>query len=166
VAAAFVRKGWDPVTVKPIPEGYPRVTPYLCTDGAADAIDFYVSVLGAKERMRMPAPDGRIGHAELELGNSMIMLADEYPDMGFRSPKAVGGTPVTLHVYVEDVDAVFAKALASGAKELSAVKDEFYGDRTGKMEDPFGHVWIISTHVEDVPPEEMEKRAAEAMGSA
>lgn len=153
------------MTVQPVPEDYPRVTPYLCVDGAAAALDFYVSVLGATERMRMPAPGGRIGHAELALGNSIVMLADEFPDMEFRSPKAIGGTPVTLHVYVEDVDAVFAKALAQGAKELSAVKDEFYGDRTGQFEDPFGHRWNVATHIEDVPPEEMEKRAAEAMRS-
>ncbi|TDU79524.1 PhnB protein [Streptomyces sp. KS 21] len=160
---ATVRKGGSPVAVKPIPEGYPRVTPYLCTDGAAAAIDFYVSVLGATERMRMPAPDGRIGHAELELGNSVIMLADEYPEIGFRSPKSVGGTPITLHVYVEDVDAVFAEALSRGATEVSPVKDEFYGDRTGQLEDPFGHRWNIATHVADIPPEEMEKRAKEAL---
>lgn len=153
------------MTVQPIPEGYPRVTPYLCVDGAAAAIDFYVSVLGAEERMKMLAPGGKIGHAELALGNAVIMLADEYPDMGFRSPKAVGGTPITLHVYVEDVDTVFAKALARGAKELSPVKDEFYGDRTGQLEDPFGHRWSIASHVEDVPAEEMEKRAKEAMQS-
>lgn len=153
------------MAVKPVPEGYPRVTPYLCVDGAAAAIDFYVSVLGANERMRMPAPGGKIGHAELELGNSIIMLADEFPDTGFRSPKAVGGTPVTLHVYVEDVDAVFADALARGATQLSPVKNEFYGDRSGQIEDPFGHRWNLSTHVEDVPPEEMEKRAKEAAQS-
>ncbi|MFD9609959.1 VOC family protein [Streptomyces sp. NPDC004290] len=153
------------MTVAPIPEGYPRVTPYLCVDGAAAAIDFYVAVFGATERMRMPAPDGTIGHAELELGNSLIMLADEFPGMNFRSPKAVGGTPVTLHVYVEDVDAVFADALARGAKELSPVKNEFYGDRTGQFEDPFGHRWNLSTHVEDMTPEEMERRAVEAMGT-
>ncbi|MGW4853919.1 VOC family protein [Streptomyces sp. NPDC004288] len=153
------------MTVAPIPEGYPRVTPYLCVDGAAAAIDFYVAVFGATERMRMPAPDGTIGHAELELGNSLIMLADEFPGMNFRSPKAVGGTPVTLHVYVEDVDAVFADALARGARALSPVKNEFYGDRTGQFEDPFGHRWNLSTHVEDMTPEEMERRAVEAMGS-
>ncbi|MFD7256402.1 VOC family protein [Streptomyces sp. NPDC059874] len=153
------------MTVQPIPEGYPRVTPYLCIDGASAAIEFYVTVLGARERMRMAAPDGRIGHAELELGNSVIMLADEYPGMGFRSPKAMGGTPVTLHVYVEDVDAVFAKALTKGATEVSAVKDEFYGDRTGQFEDPFGHRWNVATHIEDVPPAEMEKRSEEAMRS-
>lgn len=153
------------MSVQPVPEGYPRVTPYLCVDGAATAIDFYVSVLGARERMRMSAPGGKIGHAELELGNSVVMLADEFPDIGFRSPKSLGGTPVTLHVYVEDVDAVFAKALARGATGLRPVKDEFYGDRTGQFEDPFGHRWSVATHMEDVPPEEMEKRSAEAMGS-
>ncbi|MFB7866131.1 VOC family protein [Streptomyces sp. NPDC056069] len=153
------------MAVRPIPEGYPRVTPYLCVDGAAEAIDFYVSVLGATERMRMAAPGGRIGHAELELGNSVLMLADEYPEMEFRSPKAIGGTPITLHAYVEDVDAVFAKALARGSRELRAVRDEFYGDRTGQFEDPFGHRWNIATHVEDVSEEEMEKRAEEALRS-
>lgn len=153
------------MTVQPIPEGYPRVTPYLCVDGAAAAIDFYVSVLGAEERMRMPAPGGKIGHAELALGNSVIMLADEHPDMAFRSPKAIGGTPVTLHVYVADVDSVFARALARGAKELSPLKDEFYGDRTGQIEDPFGHRWNVASHIEDVPEEEMAKRAQEAMKS-
>ncbi|MEV4194794.1 VOC family protein [Streptomyces toxytricini] len=149
--------------MKPVPEGYPRITPYLCCDGAAEAIDFYVSVLGATERMRMPAPGGRIGHAELDLGNSVIMLADEHPDMGFRSPKSVGGTPVTLHVYVEDVDAVFAAAIARGARELRPVRDEFYGDRTGQIEDPYGHRWSLASHVEDVPEEEMERRAREAV---
>ncbi|MEV7525135.1 VOC family protein [Streptomyces sp. NPDC091371] len=153
------------MTVQPVPEGYPRVTPYLCVDGASAAIDFYVSVLGARERMRMAAPDGRIGHAELELGKSVIMLADEFPDIGFRSPKAVGGTPITLHVYVEDVDAVFAEAIARGATEVSPVKDEFYGDRTGQFEDPFGHRWNVATHIEDVPPDEMAKRSEEAMRS-
>ncbi|WP_328972263.1 VOC family protein [Streptomyces sp. NBC_00239] len=151
--------------VQPVPEGYPRVTPYLCVDGAAAAIDFYVAVLGARERMRMAAPGGKIGHAELELGNSVVMLADEYPDIDFRSPKSVGGTPMTLHVYVEDVDAVFAAALARGATERSPVKDQFYGDRTGQFEDPFGHRWNVATHIEDVPPEEMERRSEEALRS-
>lgn len=150
------------MAVQPVPEGYPRVTPYLCVDGAAAAIDFYVSVLGAHERMRMPAPGGKIGHAELEVGGSVLMLADEFPGIGFRSPKALGGTPVTLHVYVEDVDAVFAGALARGATALRPVRDEFYGDRTGQFEDPFGHRWSIATHVEDVSPDEMERRAEEA----
>jgi PhnB protein len=150
--------------VKPIPDGYPQVTPYLCVDGAAAAIEFYERVLGARERMRMPAPEGKIGHAELELGESLIMLADEYPEMGVRSPKAVGGTPVTVSVYVEDVDAVFDAAVAAGATALRPVKNEFYGDRSGQFEDPFGHRWSVATHVEDAPPDEMEKRAAEAMG--
>ncbi|MEU9233684.1 VOC family protein [Streptomyces subrutilus] len=153
------------MAVQPIPEGYPRVTPYLCADGAAAAIDFYVAVLGARELMRMPAPGGKIGHAELELGNSVIMLADEYPEMGFRSPKAVGGTPVTLHVYVEDVDTVFAEALARGATEVRPVRDEFYGDRTGQFLDPFGHRWSVATHIEDVSAEEMQKRSEEALKS-
>ena len=150
--------------VQPIPEGYPRLSPYLCIDGAARAIEFYVDVLGATERMRMDGPDGRIGHAELQLGNSLIMLADEYPDMGFLSPTRIGGTAVTLHAYVEDVDAVFEKALAAGAKALRPVENQFYGDRTGQFEDPFGHRWSVASHVEDVSPEEMAKRAAEVMG--
>jgi PhnB protein len=147
----------------PIPEGYPRLTPYLIVDGADQAIDFYCSVLGASERMRMPGPDGRIGHAELELGNSLIMLADENPQMDVRGPAAIGGTPVSLHVYVEDSDATFERALKAGAKSLRAVEERFYGDRSGQFEDPFGHRWDVSTHVEDVPPEEMSKRAEAAM---
>ncbi|MGW2014856.1 VOC family protein [Streptomyces sp. NPDC001927] len=153
------------MSVKPVPEGYPNLTPYLSVDGAAAAIDFYVAVLGATERMRMPAPGGTIGHAELEVGDSLLMLADEYPDIDFRSPKALGGTPLTLHLYVEDVDAVFAKALAHGARELKPVTDEFYGDRIGQFMDPFGHRWSVATHVEDVSEEEMTKRAEKAMGS-
>jgi PhnB protein len=150
--------------VNPIPEGYPRVTPYLIVDGAADAIEFYKSVLGAGERMRMPGPDGKVGHAELDLGNSVIMLADEHPEMNAAGPKRVGGTPVSLHVYVEDADAVFARALDAGAKELQPLEDKFYGDRGGSFEDPFGHHWNVATHVEDVSEEEMSRRAAEVMG--
>ena len=149
--------------VKPIPDGYPHVTPYICVDGAAAAIEFYEKVLGAKERMRMDAAEGKLGHAELELGDSLIMLADEFPEMGVRSPKTIGGTPVTISVYVDDVDAVFDAALAAGATSVRAVEDQFYGDRSGQFEDPFGHRWNIATHVEDVAPEEMEKRMA-AMG--
>jgi len=150
--------------VQPIPEGYPRVIPYLCVDGASAAIDFYSTVFGAKERMRMGGPDGKIGHAEIEIGDAVIMLSDEYPDMGSVGPKTVGGTPVNVMVYVEDVDAAFARAIKGGAKELRAVADQFYGDRSGQFEDPFGHQWYIATHVEDVPPDEMERRAAEMMG--
>ena len=142
--------------VKPIPDEYPQVMPYLIVDGAASAIDFYGSVLGATERMRMQGPDGRIGHAELQIGDSVIMLADENPEMGARGPKAFGGSPITVHVYVEDSDAAFKRA----------IEDQFYGDRSGQFEDPFGHKWNVATHVEDVPPEEMRERAAAAMASA
>ena len=146
--------------VKPIPDGYPQVTPYLYIDGANDAIKFYTEVFGATERMRLPGPDGKIGHAELQLGDSLIMLADEHPDMDIRSPKAVGGSPVGLSVYVEDVDAVFDKAINAGATPLRKVEDQFYGDRSGQFEDPFGHRWSVASHIEDVPPDEMAKRAA------
>ena len=152
--------------VQPIPEGYPRVTPYLIVDGAAAAIDFYMSVLGAAERMRMAGPEGKVGHAELELGNSVIMLADEHPELGARGPRSVGGTPVTLHVYVEDVDRVFERAIEAGAKALRPVEDQFYGDRRGGFEDPFGHQWEAATHVEDLPLEEMPRRMAEAEAAA
>jgi len=152
--------------VKPIPEGYPRVTPYLMVDGASAAIDFYTTVLGATERMRMSAPEDKVGHAELEIGKSVIMLADESPEMDARSPRTVGGTPVSLHVYVEDADATFERALEAGAKMLQPVEDKFYGDRSGSFEDPFGHRWHVATHVEDVPSGEMEKRAAAAMSDA
>jgi PhnB protein len=152
--------------VKPVPEDYPRVTPYLIVEGASEAIDFYCSVLGAKERMRMPGPGGRVGHAELEVGDSIVMLADESPEMNARGPRSYGGTPVSLHVYVEDSDSTFKRAIEAGAKELRPVEDRFYGDRSGAFEDPFGHRWDVSTHVEDVPPEEMSKRIADAMASA
>jgi PhnB protein len=151
--------------VKPIPDGYPQVSTYLCVDGASAAIDFYSKVFGAGERVRMPAPGGKVGHAELQLGDSVIMLSDEFEEMGMRSPKSLGGSPVTISVYTEDVDEVFNRALQAGAKELNAVQDQFYGDRSGLFEDPFGHRWSVATHVEDVPPEEMEKRMAEAMGA-
>ena len=151
--------------VKPIPDGYPRVTPYLIVDGASAAIDFYKAVLGATERMRMDAPEGKVGHAELDIGDSVIMLADEAPEMDARSPRSVGGTPVSLHVYVEDADAVFERATQAGAKAMRPMEDKFYGDRMGSFEDPFGHHWHVATHVEDVPPEEMEERAAAAMAA-
>lgn len=149
--------------VNPIPEGYPRVTPYLIVDDGAAAIDFYVSVLGATERMRMAGPEGRVGHAELNFGDSVIMLADEHPEMNAVGPKTVGGTPVSIHVYVEDSDGAFERAIEAGAKSLAPVEDKFYGDRSGSFEDPFGHHWNVATHVEDVPEEEMAKRAEEAM---
>jgi PhnB protein len=147
--------------VKPIPEGYPQVTPYLCVDGADQAIEFYSTVLGARERMRMGAPGGKVGHAELQIGDGLVMLADEFPEMGVRSPRSVGGTPVTISVYVDDVDAVVERAVQAGAKSLRPIENQFYGDRTGQFEDPFGHRWSVATHVEDVPPDEMQRRAAE-----
>jgi PhnB protein len=148
--------------VKPIPDNYPQVTPYLCVDGASAAIDFYRTVFGATERMRMAESDGRLGHAELQIGTAVIMLADEFPDLGHLAPKTVGGTPVTMSLYVEDVDAVIAKATDAGATTLIPVENQFYGDRTGKIEDPFGHRWSIATHIEDVSPTEMAERAAKA----
>lgn len=149
---------------KPIPEGYPQVTPYLAVEDANRAIEWYSTVFGTRERMRLGAPDGKVGHAELELGDSLLMLADEFPEMGMRSPKAVGGTPVTISLYVDDVDGVFERAVQGGAKPLRQIEDQFYGDRVGSFEDPFGHRWSVATHVEDVPPDEMERRAAESMG--
>jgi PhnB protein len=149
----------------PIPEGYHAITPYLCIKGAASAIEFYKRALGATETMRMPHPDGRVAHAELKIGSAVIMLADEFPEMGVLSPKTIGGTPVTLHMYVQDVDTLVTKATAEGLKVLRPVQDQFYGDRGGKFEDPFGHHWWIATHKEDVAPEEMAKRAAAAVSS-
>ncbi len=146
--------------VKPVPEGYHTITPYLCIKGAAAAIDFYKKAFGARELYRMAAPEGKIGHAELQIGDSRFMLADEYPEINFRSPKSLGGSPVNLHIYVEDVDAFVDKAVAGGVKVTRPLRNEFYGDRTASLEDPFGHSWSVATHVEDVPPEEMEKRAA------
>ena len=151
------------MSVKPIPDGYPRVSPSLAIAGAADALEFYVKILGATERLRFEGPPGHIAHAEIQIGDSVIMLADEYPEMGFVGPSTMGGTPVTLGVYVEDVDATFAAALEAGATELRGVEDQFYGDRNGVFEDPWGHRWSVATHVEDVSEEEMHKRMA-AMG--
>lgn len=150
-------------SVKPVPEGYHNVTPYLIVDGAAGAIEFYRKAFGATELMRVAAPGGKVGHAEIRIGDSRIMLADEFPDMGARSPKAFGGSPVNLHLYVEDVDAVARQAVAAGAKEVRPVKDQFYGDRSGAFEDPYGHLWHISTHKEDVPEDELKRRADEMM---
>jgi PhnB protein len=149
--------------VKPIPDEYPRVIPYLSVDGAGEAITFYGKVLDAEERMRMPGPDGKVGHAELAIGDSIIMLADPFPE-GTPSAKTVGNSPVTVMVYVEDVDKTHAKALEHGAKEIMAPADQFYGDRSASFFDPFGHRWHIASHVEDVSPEDMQKRMADMMG--
>jgi PhnB protein len=146
--------------VKPIPEGYHSVTPYLTVKGALQAIDFYVEAFDAKEALRMPAPGDLIGHAELMIGNSKIMIADEFPGMGNKGPQAFGGSPITIHLYVEDVDIVYERAVKAGAKAVQPVENKFYGDRGGSILDPFGHIWHISTHVEDVPLDELMKRAA------
>jgi PhnB protein len=146
--------------VKPIPEGYHSVTPYLIVDGAAQAIDFYRRAFGATELMRLEMPGPKLGHAEIQIGDSRIMLADEFPEMDARGPLALGGTPASLMIYVEDVDARFHQAIAAGAKELRPVQDQFYGDRAGTLVDPFGHKWTIATHTEDVSQEEVKKRMA------
>lgn len=145
--------------VKPIPEGYHSVTPYLIIKGAADAIEFYKKAFGATELFRM-AHEGKVGHAEIKIGNSPIMLADEHPAMGYVSPKTLGGTPVSILIYVEDVDTTFNQAIKSGGVQQKPLQDQFYGDRSGTLTDPFGHVWTVATHKEDVAPEEMEKRMA------
>jgi PhnB protein len=150
-------------SVKPVPEGYHNVTPYLFVRGAASAIDFYKKVFGASEIMRMPAPNGRIMHAELRIGDSIVMLADEDPHAGVMSPQTVGGFSAGLHLYVDNVDAVVERAVENGAKPLRAVKNQIYGDRSGSLLDPFGHMWSVGTHVEDVTPEEMRKRMSAAM---
>jgi PhnB protein len=145
-------------TAKAIPSGHRTVTPYLAIKSAAKALEFYKNAFGATERYKLMMPDGRLGHAEIQLGDSMIMLADEFPEYGGKAPETLGGSPVSIHLYVEDVDAFFKKALAAGAKELKPVMDQFYGDRSGQLEDPFGHLWWVATHKEDIAPEEMEKR--------
>lgn len=149
--------------VKPIQDGYHTVTPYLSVKGAGAALDFYKRAFGATEIMRMPGPNGTIGHAEIQIGDSRIMLADEFPQMGFVGPQTRGGTSVHLHLYIEDVDGRVAQAVAAGATVKRAVQDQFYGDRTGTIEDPFGHVWHLATHTEDVPEPELRRRAEEAM---
>jgi PhnB protein len=151
------------MAVKPIPEGYHSVTPYLIVKGAAQALEFYKKALGATEVMRMDDPSGKLMHAEIKIGDSMIMLADEFPEMGAKSPQTLGGSPVGLCVYVPNVDQQFQQAIAAGAKEERPVKDQFYGDRSGTLRDPFGHQWTIATHTEDLTPEEIGKRAEEYM---
>jgi PhnB protein len=151
------------MAVKTVPEGYHTATPYLIVDDAARALEFYRKAFGASERMRFAAPGGKIGHAEFTIGSSAIMLADEHPEMGYRGPRAIGGTPVSIHLYVENVDEMFPRAVAAGATVLQPVKDQFYGDRSGTLRDPFGHVWNVATHKEDLSPDEMHRRAQAAM---
>jgi PhnB protein len=151
------------MAVKPIPDGYHSVTPYLIVKGGAEAIEFYKKAFGAKELMRMPMPDGRLGHAEIRIGDSAIMLADEFPQMNVRGPESLGGSSVSILLYVEDVDGLASQAIAAGAKVLRPIKDQFYGDRSCTVTDPFGHVWTIATHKEDVPPDEMRRRSEAAM---
>jgi len=150
-----------PMAAKPVPDGYHTVTPYLVMQGAAKAIEFYKRAFGASELLRLAGPGGTIGHAEIKIGDSIIMLADEHPQMGYRGPQALGGTPVSILLYVKNVDALFAQAIAAGGKATRPVADQFYGDRSGTLTDPFGHVWTISTHKEDVSQEEIERRFAE-----
>ena len=150
------------MAVKPIPDGYHSVTPYLIVRGAAKAIDFYVNAFGATELMRMPGPDGTIGHAEIRIGDSPVMLADENAAVNAEGPEILGGSPVLLMIYVEDCDAVFQRALSLGATQVKPVQDQFYGDRSGSLTDPFGHQWTVATHTEDVSPEEMSRRMKEA----
>lgn len=149
--------------VKPIPDGYHSVTPYLCCRDAGAAIEFYKKAFGATEVLRMDN-QGKVGHAELQIGDSRVMLADEFPEMGFLSPQTVGGSPIMIHLYVEDVDSTANRAVAAGGKVTRPIADQFYGDRGGQIEDPFGHKWYVATHKEDLSPEEIGKRAAAMAG--
>lgn len=160
IARAAPRKA----KVAPIPDRYPPIAAYLCVDGAAAAIEFYKRAFGAKERMRMAAPGGKVGHAELVIGKGLLMLSDEWPEMGYRGPRALGGSPVTISMYVRDVDAVAKRAIDAGAMVKRPVEDQFYGDRVCDLEDPFGHRWHLATHIEDVSPREMKKRAEKLFG--
>ncbi len=148
------------MSVKPIPDGYHTLTPYLIIKGAAEAIDFYKRAFDANELFRVPGPNGVLMHAEIKIGDSIIMLADEFPQMDALGPKTIGGSPVGLMLYLPNVDEVFHRAIAAGAKELRPLQNQFYGDRSGTVEDPFGHKWTISTHIEDVTSEEIERRMA------
>lgn len=152
--------------VRPQPDGYTTVNPSLAVDGACDAIEFYKTVFGAIERRRMPAPGGKVAHCELLFGDSVVMVADEFPEAGFFGPDKFGGTPIALSVYVEDVDATFAAALEAGGRPIRQPEDQFYGDRAGQFEDPWGHRWGIATHVEDVPPTELERRERRLFGDS
>ena len=153
------------MATQPIPEGYHTVTPYLAVDDAAEAIDYYTKAFGAKERVRMETPDGKVGHAELEIGDSLVMLSDPFPQASTKTPSELGGTSVSVFMYVENVDAVVKQAVGAGATVTMEVADQFWGDRFGSVKDPFGHLWSIATHVEDVPPEEMAERAKAAMAA-
>ena len=150
------------MSVKAIPAGHHTASPYLAIKNAAEALEFYKKAFGANEIYKLMMPDGRLGHAEMRLGDSIIMMADEFPEYGVKAPQTLGGSPVSIYLYVEDVDAFFKKALGAGAKERQPVMDQFYGDRSGQLEDPFGHLWWVATHKEDVAPEEIQKRT-EAM---
>lgn len=151
------------MAVKPIPDRFHSVTPYLFVDNGAKALEFYQKAFGGEELFRMNDPSGRIGHAEVKIGNSIIMLSDEYPEMDARGPNSLGGTPIGLYVYVQDVDAVFSRAIQAGGRVVKPVADQFYGDRCGALKDPFGHLWTLATHKEDLTREELDKRAQEAM---
>ena len=152
--------------VSPIPEGYHSLTPYMIVDNAAEAIEFYRKAFGAEVLMRLDTPDGKVGHAEIKVGDSPIMMADEFPDMGFVGPNSRGGTTVSMCRYVPDCDAVFKAAIEAGATETKPLQDQFYGDRSGTVTDPYGHVWTIATHIEDLSPEEIAKRQEEARRSS
>lgn len=149
------------MSAQPIPSGHHTVTPYLTIKHGAKALEFYKKAFGATETFKLMMPDGRLGHAEIRLGDSLIMLSDEFPEYGGKAPETLGGSPVSIHLYVEDVDALFKRALAAGAKERKPVMDQFYGDRSGQLEDPFGHLWWVATHKEDVPSAELQRRVQE-----
>jgi len=153
-----------PSKAKPVPDGHRTVAPYLAIKNAVSALEFYQKAFGAKETYRLVLPDGRLGHAEIRLGDSLIMLADEFPELGGKAPESLGGSPVSIHLYVEDVDAFVKRAVAAGARVLKPVTDQFYGDRSGQLEDPYGHLWWVATHKEDVAPEEMQKRVRALFG--
>ena len=146
------------MSARPVPAGHRTVAPYLAIKNGVKALEFYKKAFGATEIFRLLTPDGRLGHAEIRLGDSLIMLSDEFPEFGGKAPDTLGGSPVSIHLYVEDVDAFFKRALVAGARERKPVMDQFYGDRSGQLEDPFGHLWWVATHKEDVAPEEMQKR--------